>query len=81
MYYIHRGTVDHVNKLTMFHVYVRNIVVRDPGQRSRGPRFDSQRSQIFLEVVGLERGPFSLVRIREELLERTSSCCGIENRD
>jgi hypothetical protein len=33
--------------------------------------FDSRRYQIFLEVVGLERGPLSLVRITEELLERT----------
>jgi hypothetical protein len=31
--------------------------------------FDSLRYQIFWEVVGLERGPLSLVRIIEELLE------------
>jgi hypothetical protein len=37
--------------------------------RSRGPGFDSRRYQIFWEVVGLERGPLSLVRIIEELLE------------
>jgi hypothetical protein len=46
------------------------LVARVPGYRSRGPRFDSQRYQIFWEVVGLERGPLSLVRIIEELLER-----------
>jgi hypothetical protein len=45
-------------------------VVRVPGYRSRGPGFDSRRYQIFWEVVGLERGPLSLVRIIEELLER-----------
>jgi hypothetical protein len=44
-------------------------VVRVPGYRSRGPEFDSRRYQIFWEVVGLERGPLSLVRIIEELLE------------
>jgi hypothetical protein len=44
-------------------------VVRDPDYRSRGPGFDSKRYQIFREVVGLERGPLSLVRITEELLE------------
>jgi hypothetical protein len=33
------------------------------------PGFDSRRYQIFWEVVGLERGPLSLVRITEELLE------------
>jgi hypothetical protein len=35
----------------------------------------------FLEVVGLERGPLSLVRIIEELLERRSGGSGLENRD
>jgi hypothetical protein len=44
------------------------LVIRVPGHRSRGPGFDSR---IFWEVVGLERGPLSLVRITEELLERT----------
>jgi hypothetical protein len=38
------------------------LVVRVPGYRSRGPGFDSRCYQIFLEVVGLERGPLSLVR-------------------
>jgi hypothetical protein len=45
-------------------------VVRVLGHRSRGLGFDSRRYQIFLEVVDLERGPLSLVRIIEELLER-----------
>jgi hypothetical protein len=45
-------------------------VVRVPGYRSRGSGFDSWRYQIFWEVVGLERGLLSLVRIIEELLER-----------
>jgi hypothetical protein len=44
-------------------------------QRSR---FDSQRYQIFWEVVGLERGPLSLVSTIEELLERESSGSGLE---
>jgi hypothetical protein len=30
-------------------------------------------------AVGLERGPLSLVRINEELLERKSSGSGLEN--
>jgi hypothetical protein len=42
------------------------LVVRVPGY---SPGFDSRRYQIFWEVVGLERGPLSLVRIIEELLE------------
>jgi hypothetical protein len=46
------------------------LVVRVPGYRSRGPGFDFRHYQIFWEVVGLERGSLSLVRIIEELLER-----------
>jgi hypothetical protein len=45
------------------------LVVRVSGYRYRGPGFDSQRYQIFCVVVGLERGPLSLVRSIEELLE------------
>jgi hypothetical protein len=47
------------------------LVVRVPGYIPRGPGFDSRRYQIFWEVVGLERGPLSLVKINEEPLERT----------
>jgi hypothetical protein len=43
--------------------------------------FDSRRYQIVWEVVGLERGPLSLVSTTEELLGRKSSGSGIENRD
>jgi hypothetical protein len=56
-------------------VTTSGLVVIVPGYRSRGPGFDSRHCQIFREVVGLERGPLSLVRITEELLE-----C-LENRD
>jgi hypothetical protein len=56
------------------------LVVTVPGYRSRDPGFDSRLYQIFWEVVGLERGPLSLVRIIEELLERKSSGFGQENR-
>jgi hypothetical protein len=48
------------------------LVVRVSGYRSRGLGFDSRYYQISCEVLGLERGPFSLVRIIEELLERTT---------
>jgi hypothetical protein len=56
------------------------LMVRVPGYRSRDPGFDSRRYQIFWKVVGLERGPLSLVRIIEELLEWKSSGSGQENR-
>jgi hypothetical protein len=57
------------------------LVIRAPGYRSRGPGFDSRRYEIFWEVVGLERGPLSLMGIIEELLGRKSSGSGLENRD
>jgi hypothetical protein len=56
------------------------LVIKVPGYRSRGPGFDSRRSHIFWEVVGLERGPLRIVRIIEELLEWKSSGSGQENR-
>jgi hypothetical protein len=43
--------------------------------------FDSLRYHIFWQVVDLKRGPLSLVITIEELLERTSSGCGLENWD
>jgi hypothetical protein len=43
--------------------------------------FDYRNYQIFWEIVGLKRGPPSLVRTTEELLERKSSGSGLENRD
>jgi hypothetical protein len=43
--------------------------------------FDSRRYQIFWEVVGLERGPLSLVSTIKELLERKSSSSCLGNRD
>jgi hypothetical protein len=42
---------------------------------------DSRRYKIFWNVVGLERGPLSLVSTTEELLARKSSGSGVENRD
>jgi hypothetical protein len=43
--------------------------------------FDSLHYQIFWKVVGLERGPLSLVSTIEELLGRKSSSFGLEIRD
>jgi hypothetical protein len=49
--------------------------------QSKRSWFDSRRYQISREVVGLERGPFSLVCTIEELLERKSSGSGPEIRE
>jgi hypothetical protein len=61
--------VSHLLQLSTFSANLYGLVVRVSDYRSRGPGFDSRRYQIFWEVVGLERGPLSLVRITEELLE------------
>jgi hypothetical protein len=42
--------------------------------------FGSRLYQIFREVVGLERGPLSLVSTIEELLGRKGSGSGLESR-
>jgi hypothetical protein len=44
------------------------LVVRVLGYRSRGPGFNARALQ--KKVVGLERGPLSLVSTTEELLGR-----------
>jgi hypothetical protein len=52
------------------------------GQRSwlqiQRSEFDFRRYQIFWEMVGLERGPLSLVSTIEELFERNSSVSGLK---
>jgi hypothetical protein len=55
-------------------------VVRVPGYRSGGPGLDFRALQE-KKVVGLERGPLSLVSTTEELLGRNSSGCGLEIRE
>jgi hypothetical protein len=67
--------------IVSFFDHLCGLVFTVPGYRSRGPEFDSWNYQIFWKVVGLERGPLSLVIKIEELLERKSSGSGLENRD
>jgi hypothetical protein len=55
------------------------LAVRISGYRSRRSRTDFRCYQIFWEVVGLERGPLSLVRMTEELHEWQSGS-RLENR-
>jgi hypothetical protein len=45
------------------------------------PGFDSRRYQIFWEVVGLERGPLSLMSSIEELFERKIRGVSLEIRE
>ena len=53
----------------MYYDLLYGLVVRVSGYRDRGLGFDSRRYQIFWVVVCLERGPLSLVRSIEELLQ------------
>jgi hypothetical protein len=55
------------------------MVVRVPGFRSGGPGFDSRHYKT--KVVGLERGPLSLVSATEELLGSNSRGSGLESRE
>jgi hypothetical protein len=57
--------------LIMTHDRLCGLVVRVPGYRSGAPGFDSWHYK--QKVVGLERGPLSLVSTTEELLGRNSS--------
>jgi hypothetical protein len=69
-----------LNKI-QYLILLCGLVFRVPGNRSRRSGFDSQSYQIFWEVVGLERGPLSLVSKIEELLGRNSSGSDLENRE
>jgi hypothetical protein len=69
------------NKTAVFFNRLCGLLVIVPGYRYRGSGFDSRRYQIFLEVVGLERGPLSLVIITEELLKLKIAAPGLENRE
>jgi hypothetical protein len=51
------------------------------GLEPEGRGFDFRRYQIFWEVVGLERSPFSLVSTIKELLGRKSRSFGLESRE
>jgi hypothetical protein len=57
-----------------------DLVVRVPCYRSRDPGFDFRRYQIFWEVVGLERGPLSLVGITKKGFEWKVTAPGLEVR-
>jgi hypothetical protein len=51
------------------------------GYRSRSPELDSWLYQIFIEVVGLERGSLNLMSTIEELLGTKSSGSRLEIRE
>jgi hypothetical protein len=56
-----RQTCLNITSIHTIYDRLCGLMVRVSGYRYRGPRFDSRRFQIFW-VVGLERGPLSLVR-------------------
>jgi hypothetical protein len=68
---------------TNWQILVTLPTLRSIGQSSwlqiQRSGFDFRRYQILWVVVGLERGPLSLVNIIEELLERKCSGSGLES--
>jgi len=58
-----------LQRIIQKHDRLCGLVVRVSGYRYRGPGFDPRRYQISWVVVGLERGPLSILRSIEELLE------------
>jgi hypothetical protein len=76
---VDRTGVGHV-PLQLVRIWDRlcGLVVRIPGYRSGGLGFDSWHGK---KVVGLERGPLSLVSTSEELLGINSSGSGLERRE
>jgi hypothetical protein len=56
-------------------------VVIVPDYRSIAPGSIPGTTRFLLEVVGLERGPLSIMSTTEELLGSKSSGSGLENRD
>jgi hypothetical protein len=67
-------------KRSIFVLFVCGLAVRVRGYRTRGPGFAYLCYQIWV-IVGLERGPLSLVRITAELFEWKINGSGLENRD
>jgi hypothetical protein len=55
---------------TKFDIDLLGLVVQSSLLQIQRFGFDFQRYQLFWEVVGLERGPLSLVSTTEELLDR-----------
>jgi hypothetical protein len=58
------GFLDRIESLVIFNDRLCGLVVRVLGYRSGGPALPKKK------VVGLERGPLSLVSTTEELLDR-----------
>jgi hypothetical protein len=81
LYSTFNGGISNLNDISSNNDRLCGLVVRVSDYRSRGPGFDTRTYQIFWEVGGLERGPLSLVRTIEELLEWKSSGSSLENRD
>jgi hypothetical protein len=78
-------TCSHIATVRWIMLYRFTDCMWSSGQSSwlhiQRSRFGSRRYQIFWEVVGLERGPLSLVITTKELLERKSSGSRKESRE
>jgi hypothetical protein len=71
--------------ILLYYVFIKGLPLWSRGQSSwlqiQRSGFDSRRYQIFWKVLGLKRGPLSLMSTIEQLLERKSSSSGLEIRE
>jgi hypothetical protein len=74
------GYRTRTDEMEFFEGRLCSLVVRVLGYRSGGPGSIPGTTKE-KKVVGLERGPLSLVSTTEELLDRKSSGSGVENRE
>jgi hypothetical protein len=66
-----KGTEANINcRLPKREDRLCGVVVRVPGYRPRGPVSIPGATKFFRDLLGLERGPLSLVSTTEELLDR-----------
>ena len=83
--YNQQGTLHAFTKAIYLLDLLCGLVVRVSGYKYRGPGFDPHRYQIFWVVVGLERGPLSLVNLVRPIWVATwmkkVAAPGLENRD
>jgi hypothetical protein len=78
------GPKNRANQINIFMFCKQRPPLRSSGKSSRldiqRSGFDYRHYQIYWKMVGLERGPLSLVSTTEELLDRKSSGSGLESQ-
>jgi hypothetical protein len=71
----------YISTNTRVHYRLCDLVVTVRSYKFRSSGFDSRRYHIMWEILGVERGSLSLVRLTEEQLGRSISGSAVEERD